>query len=187
MIKQNSILKVVILLAVDFMSIAALFCDFEFAFIATGMIALYAWLGAYLALHKAKAIRIDKLPDYERTILEKVKSELVEDFKNSCSIDISNIKFYTIPSCDGIQVTAHGAKCISVSDGALKHACASTLRDEISQELPCVFTMESEFRRAVMASLITLCASIGVMSIKYMVIIIAVIIAYEILSSWLDF
>ena len=64
------ILKVALVLAIDFVAIYSLFDDLYIAFGAVGVIALYVLFGGYLALLKEGAVSSKKLPTYQRNRLE---------------------------------------------------------------------------------------------------------------------
>ena len=61
------ILKVALVLAIDFVAIYSLFDDPYIASGAVGVITLYVLFGGYLALLKEGAVSSKKLPTYQRT------------------------------------------------------------------------------------------------------------------------
>ena len=185
MIRLSGFLKVATVLTVDFLSIYALFHDVAIASVVTGVIALYVWLGGYLALFKEGAVRADKLPNYERSRLENAKCQLAEDVKQASSADISRLRLYLVTGDDGMQATAYGSNCISVSKGLLNNTNSLTLNGVLAHEISHILHMDAEFSRAVFATILLVCGAISVMSFAFVAVIFLVFFVCNFFCSWL--
>ena len=185
MIRMSGILKIAIILTIDFMSVYALFHDAAIACVVTGVIALYVWLGGYLTLFKEGAVRADKLPNYERSRLESAKCQLVEDVKRTSSADISGLQIYLIPGDNDMQATAYGSNCVSVSKGTFDNTDPSELNGVIAHELSHILHLDAEVNRAVFATILLVCGSISVVSFVFIAVIFLVFLVCSFFRSWL--
>lgn len=91
------ILKVALVMALDFLAIYSLFEDLTIASIAVGVLTLYVLFGGYFALLKEGAVSSKKLPTYQRNRLETAKAQLVADVKSASGTNISGMKLYLVP------------------------------------------------------------------------------------------
>ena len=97
------ILKVALVLALDFVAIYSLFENPYIASIAVGVISVYVLFGGYLALLKEGAVISKKLPAFQSNKLEAAKTQLVADVKSVRGANISGWKLYIVP---GHKMTA---------------------------------------------------------------------------------
>lgn len=185
MIRLLGILKVIAVLSIDFFSVYALFHDIGIAFIVTGVIAFYGWLGGYLALFKEGAVRVEKLPNCERSRFETAKGQLIEDVKNASSIDISGLKLYLIVGDNYMQATAYGANCISVSKGAFDNIDPITLNAILGHEISHTLNFDAEFNRVVFATIFLFCGAISVVSFTFIAVIFLVFLVCSFFRTWL--
>lgn len=184
MVRLPSIFKVAIVLIADFLSMYTLFHDLAIAVIVTGMILLYVWLGGYISLFKEGAVRADKLPNYERRRLENAKRQLAEDVKHASSANISGLRLYLISGDNGMQATAYGANCISVSKGALHNTDPLTLNALLCHEISHTLHFDPEYSRAVFATILLICGAISVMSFVFMAVIFLIFLVCSFFRSW---
>lgn len=185
MIRLPGILKVNAVLALDFFVLFALFDDAAIAAVVTGVMALYVWLGGYLALFKEGAVRCDKLPSYARGRLEAAKNQLTEDVNQINSVDISRLKLYLVPGNDEMNATAYGGNCVSVTNGTFSNADPVTLNAVLGHEISHILNFDAESNRAVFCSITLLVGAISVMSAVSMVIIFLIFLGCSCFSSWL--
>lgn len=178
--------KVCTVLAVDAAVLHTLFHEWTMVAFVVGAIALYVWLGGYLALFKEGAVRYNKLPFYESNRLKAAKEQLVEDVKRVSLVDISGLKIYLIPGDNDMQATAYGANCVSVAKGTLDNADAVTLNAVLGHEISHILRCDPEFNRAVFASVILLIGAISVVSAVFVVLVLVVFLAFTRLRSWLS-
>lgn len=178
--------KVCTVLAVDAAVLHTLFHEWTMVAFVVGAIALYVWLGGYLALFKEGAVRYNKLPFYERNRLKAAKEQLVEDVRRVSSVDISGLKIYLIPGDNDMQATAYGANCVSVAKGTLDNADVVTLNAVLGHEISHILRCDPEFNRAVFASVILLIGAISVVSAVFVVLVLVVFLAFTRLRSWLS-
>ena len=150
----------------------------------TGVIALYVWLGGYFTLFKEGAVRSDKLPQYERSRLQKAKAQLIKDVKRTSSADISNLRVYLIPGDSELQATAYGSNCISVSKGTFDNTDPITLNAVLGHEISHILGMDGEFSRAVFATILLACGAISVISFVFVVVIFLIFLICCLFSSW---
>lgn len=176
--------KVSAVLAMDAAVLHALFHDWTIVAFIVGVIALYVWLGGYLALFKEGAVRYNKLPFYESNRLKAAKEQLVEDVKRVSSVDISGLKVYLIPGDNDMQATAYGANCISVAKGTLDNADVVTLNAVLGHEISHILRCDPEFNRAVFASVTLLVGAISVVSAVFVVVILVAFLVFTRLRSW---
>ena len=185
MIRLPGILKVITVLSVDFLSVYALFHDAVIAFVITGVIALYVWLGGYLTLFKEGAVRADRLPNYERSRLESAKCQLVENVRHTSSADISNLKIYLIAGDNDMQAAAYGANCVSVSKGLFDNTDPITLNAVLGHEISHILNLDAEFNRAVFATILFICGIISVVSFVFMAVIFLLFLVCSFVRSWI--
>ena len=185
MIRLPGILKVAVVLLVEFLAVLGLVNDPLIATIITGVIMLYVWLGGYLALFKEGAVRAEKLPNYERIRLESAKNQLVGEVKNISSANISNIKLYLIPEDSELQATAYGANCVSISIGAFDNTDSLTLNAVLGHEISHTLNLDAEFSRAVFSAILLLCGMLSVMSFAFIAVIFLVFLVCSFFRSWL--
>ena len=185
MIRLPGILKVAVVLLVEFLAVLGLVNDPLIATIITGVIMLYVWLGGYLALFKEGAVRAEKLPNYERIRLESAKNQLVGEVKNISSANISNIKLYLIPEDSELQATAYGANCVSISRGAFDNTDSLTLNAVLGHEISHTLNLDAEFSRAVFSAILLLCGMLSVMSFAFIAVIFLVFLVCSFFRSWL--
>ena len=185
MIRLSGVCKVAAVFMFDFLAIYTLFHSTQAATVVTGVIALYVWLGGYFTLFKEGAVRSDKLPQYERSRLEKAKAQLIKDVKRTSSADISNLRVYLIPGDSELQATAYGSNCISVSKGTFDNTDPMTLNAVLGHEISHTLHMDAEFSRAVFATILLVCGAISVISFVFVVIIFLIFLVCCLFRSWL--
>ena len=165
------ILKVALVLAIDFVVIYSLFDDPYIASGAVGVIALYVLFGGYLALLKEGAVSSKKLPTYQRNRLETAKMQLVADVKSVSGANISGLKLYLVPGDDDMNATAYGFNCVSVTRGIFDNADPITLNAVLGHEISHILHWDAEFNRAVFCSVTLLVAALSVVSFAAVVCI----------------
>ena len=185
MVRLPGILKVISILILDFVAIYTLFGNAAIAFAVTGVIALYVWLGGYLALFKEDAVSSKKLPSYEEGRLESVRVRLIEDVKNVSAANISNLKVYLIPGNDDMNATAYGANCVSVTRGTFNNADPITLAAVLGHEISHILNYDAEFNRAVFISATLIVGAISVLYAVAMVFIFLIFLILNCFRSWL--
>lgn len=121
MSRLYGMMKAVLLLGLDFAVFLSLFQSAAAAALVTAGIALYAWLGGYLALWKDGGIGVKKLSAFENHRLEAAKALLVKSVPGTESADLSKLKLYLTPSQE-LNATAYGANVVSVNRGTLNAA-----------------------------------------------------------------
>lgn len=178
------ILKVVLVLAVDFVAIYSLFEAPYIAFAAVGVISLYVLLGGYLALLKEGAVSSKKLPVYQRNKLEAAKAQLAADVKSVSGKNISGLKLYLVPGDCNMNATAYGFNCVSVTCGTY-NADPITLNAVLGHEISHILNCDAEFNRAVFCSVTLLVAALSVMSFVTMAIIFLIFLVMSCFRSWL--
>lgn len=145
------ILKVALVLAIDFAAIYSLFDGPDIASGAVGVIALYVLFGGYLTLLKEGAVSSKKLPTYQRNRLETAKMQLVADVKSVSGTNISGLKLYLVPG-DDMNATAYGFNCVSVTRGTFDNTDPITLNAVLGHEISHILHWDAEFNRAVFCS-----------------------------------
>lgn len=179
------ILKVALVLAIDFVAIYSLLDDPYIASGAVGVIILYVLFGGYLALLKEGAISSKKLPTYQRTRLETAKTQLVADVKSVSGANISGLKLYLVPGDNDMNATAYGFNRVSVTRGTFDNADPVTLNAVLGHEISHILHCDAEFNRAVFCSVTLVVAVLSVMSFTVMAIIFLVFLALRCFRSWL--
>lgn len=179
------LLKVSMVLAVDFVVLLMLFKEPLAASSIIAAIGFYIWIGGYISLFKEGAVRYDKLPVLDRQRLEMAKNQLTEDVKAASGINLKGLRLYLIPEDDDLQATAYGANCVSVSRGTLNTADPLSLNAVLAHESSHIIHFDPEFSRAVFASVTIVMAALSVMSFAIMAIIFLVFLALNCFKSWL--
>lgn len=180
-----AILKVALVLAIDFVAIYSLFEDPYIASIAVGVISLYVLFGGYFALLKEGAVSSKKLPTYQRNRLEAAKMQLAADVKSVNGANISGLKLYLVPGADDMNATAYGFNCVSVTRGTFDNADPITLNAVLGHEISHILNWDAEFNRAVFCSVTLLVAALSVMSFAAMAIIFLIFLVLSCFRSWL--
>lgn len=178
------ILKVALVLALDFVAIYSLFENPYIASIAVGVISVYVLFGGYLALLKEGAVISKKLPAFQRSKLEATKTQLVADVKSVSGANISGLKLYLVPG-DDMNATAYGFNCVSVTRGTFDNADPITLNAVLAHEVSHILNFDAEFNRAVFCSVTLLVGALSVMSFAMMAIIFLIFLVLSCFRSWL--
>lgn len=179
------ILKVALVLIIDFVAIYSLFDDPYIASGAVGVITLYVLLGGYLALLKEGAVSSKKLPTYQRNRLENAKMQLVADVKSVSGANISGLKLYLVPGDDDMNATAYGFNCVSVTRGTFDNADPVTLNAVLGHEISHILHWDAEFNRAVFCSVTLLVTVLSVVSFAVVVCIFLIFLVLSCFRSWL--
>lgn len=179
------ILKVALVLAIDFVAIYSLFDNLYTASIAVGVISLYVLFGGYLALLKEGAVSSKKLPTYQRNRLEAAKAQLVVDVKSESGVNISGLKFYLVPGEDDMNATAYGCNCVSVTHGIFNNADPITLNAVLAHEVSHILNFDPEFNRAVFCSVTLLVGAISVVSFATFAAVFLIFLVLNCFRSWL--
>ena len=179
-----SILKVVLVLAIDFVAIYSLFDDPYIAFSAVGVITLYVLFGGYLVILKEEAISSKKLPIYQRNRLESAKIQLVADVKSVSGANISGLKLYLVPGDDDMNATAYGFNCVSVTRGTFDNTDPITLNAVLGHEISHILHWDAEFNRAVFCSVTLLVGALSAISFSTMAIIFLIFLVLSCFRSW---
>jgi len=179
------IIKVALVLAVDFVAIYSLFEDPYIAFAAVGVISLYVLFGGYLALLKEGAVSSKKLPVHQRNRLEAAKAQLISDVKSVSGTNISGLKLYLVPGDHDMNATAYGFNCVSVTRGTLDNTDPITLIAVVAHEVSHIQSLDAEFNRAVFCSVTLLVAALSIMSFASIAIIFLIFLILSCFRSWL--
>ncbi len=179
------ILKVTLVLALDFVGIYSLLQDACIAGIAVGVIAIYVLFGGYIALLKEGAVNSKKLPTYQRNKLEAAKAQLAADVKSDCGANISGLKLYLVPGDDEMNATAYGFNCVSFTRATFDNADPMTLNAVLAHEVSHILNFDAEFNRAVFSSVTLLVGMLSVMSFAAMAVIFVVFLLLSCFRSWL--
>ncbi|MGN0114993.1 MAG: M48 family metalloprotease [Acutalibacteraceae bacterium] len=179
------ILKVTLVLALDFFAIYSLFENLCISSIVVGVIALYVLFGGYLALFKEGAVSSKKLPAYQRNRLEAAKAQLAADVKSASGADISGMKLYLVPGDDEMNATAYGLNCISVTRGTFDNTDPITLNAVLAHEICHILNFDAEFNRAVFCSVTLLVGALSIMSFATLAVIFLLFLLLSCFSSWL--
>ena len=178
------ILKVALVLALDFVAIYSLFENPYIASIAVGVISVYVLFGGYLALLKEGAVISKKLPAFQSNKLEAAKTQLVADVKSVSGANISGLKLYLVPG-DNMNATAYGFNCVSVTRGTFDNADPITLNAVLAHEVSHILNFDAEFNRAVFCFVTLLVGALSVMSFAMMAIIFLIFLVLSCFRSWL--
>ena len=145
--RLKGIIKVITTLVLSFL-IMAVVVGVENASVSITLIALYAWLGEYIALWRVGAIPEDKLDAYEKSKLQRIKETVGQRIKNKYGEDISNIHLYIVPSVDANGM-AYGFNNVSITRGALESCDELTLCGILSHEASHILCLDSVFNRII--------------------------------------
>lgn len=145
--RLRGIIKVITTLALSFV-IMAIVTGVKMATVSITLIALYAWLGEYIALWRVEAIPEDKLDAYEKSKLQRIKETVAKRIKNKYGEDISNIRLHIMPS-DDANGMAYGFYNVSITRGALEACDELTLCGILSHEASHILCLDSVFNRII--------------------------------------
>ena len=162
MIRIPGILKVSAVLIIDFFVLYSLLDHSSLALLLTGIIAAYVFLWGNLDIAREGGVGADQLPVYDRERLDEAKAQLAEDVLRESSVDISGLKIFLIPGDEGMQASAYGFNCVSVSRGTLANADPVTLKAVLAHEVSHILNSDAEFSRAVFCSVTMLVAALSV-------------------------
>ncbi len=179
------ILKVILVLAIDFAAIYSLFENSWIAFTAVGVISSYVTLGGYLDLLKDGAVSSKKLPAHQRNRIEAAKTQLIHDVKSISGANISGLKLYLLPGDDEMNATAYGFKCVSITRGTLDNTDPITLISVLGHEISHIQSLDPEFNRAVFFSVMLLVGALSVISFSTVAIIFLIFFILSCFRSWL--
>ena len=180
------ILKITLVLVLDFVGIYSLFQDAYIAGIAVGVIAIYVLFGGYIALLKEGAVNSKKLPTYQRNRLEAAKAQLATDVKADCGANISGLKLYLVPGDDEMNATAYGFNCgVSITRGTFDNADPMTLNAVLAHEISHILNFDAEFNRAVFSSVTLLVGMLSVMSFDTLAVLFVIFLLLSCFRSWL--
>ena len=129
----KGIIKVIVLLALDFALFGYLF-DGKVAAIITVVVALYAWLGEYLAMFRDRAVSEKRLNELDRAKLERTRAILADESSRKGVHKLPKYRLHVIPS-DEANAFAYGISNISVTRGTLQCdevTLAAVLAHEVS-------------------------------------------------------
>lgn len=185
MIRLIGFLKVLAVFLLDFFIVFCLFDDVFPAIVIIGGMALYVWLGSYLTLAREGAVRSDKLPDYEKNILDAAGIQLAEDVKRHSAVDITGLKLYLIPENDELQASSYGIRCISVTRGMINSTDPVTLNAVLAHEISHSLNFDAEFNRAVFCSVTLLIGAISIVSAAVVIIFFLIFLLLSGFRHWL--
>lgn len=185
MIKLFGLLKVALVVGLDFFVIYYALGSMKLAVASTAIVILYIWLGGYLTLLKEGAVSAKKLPAYEKNRLDASKARLIEDVKNISGLNISRIKLYLVPGDDTMNATAYGANCVSVTKGTFHNTDPVTLNAVLSHEISHIVNYDAEFHRAVFCTVTLLVGAISIISAVSMIAIFLIFLILSCFRSWL--
>ena len=178
------VLRVVLVLLLDFVVIYSLFEDFYIASTIVGVIALYVLFGGYLALLKEEAVSSKKLPVYQKNRFEMAKTQLVAGVKSVSGVNISGMKLYLVPGDDDMNATAYGCNCISVTRGIFDNTDPITFNAVLAHEISHILNFDAEFNRAVFCSVTLIMGAFSVMSFTAMALIFLIFFILNCFRSW---
>ncbi len=179
------IIKILAVLAADFTVIYAFIDNLPAACGIIGLIALYVWLGGYIALLREGAVRIKEIPAYAANRLEAARGQLIRDEKVVSNLNVSNLKLYLIPGNHDMNATAYGNNCVSVTQGMLNNADPITLTAVLAHETSHLISYDPEFNRLVFASVTLLIASLSILSAAVAVVVFLIFLLLNCFRSWL--
>ncbi len=170
--KLRGYIKIAVFLLV-FFTLSRCFLGVEASALLTLGVALYAWLGEYLALLKDGAIRMEHLREYERTRLSCALENLAEDVRRVSGGDISGLRMHVIPS-DNINACAYGFRSIGVTRAMLNNCDDATLCAVLAHEVSHISCLDAVFYRMVFAAVTILiagliCASFASVSVIWII------------------
>lgn len=181
MLRWIGILKAAAVLLVDFALMYGLL-GWETALFLCGLVALYGWLGEYLALVKDGAIRLERLNVPERTRLAFVRGDVIEDVKRVSGIDISDLRLSLIPS-DKLNAYAYGLRNVAMTRALLTSCDDTTLCAVLGHEVSHVLQADAVFHRLIFANVTLALAALTIasfVSVSVLGIIFALLCAFGI-------
>ena len=184
MIYLSGIMKVWLVLLLDFLTLSSVLGEWGPAAGITGVAALYVWLGGYLGLYQEGAVRWDRLPVWERQRLEAAKSQLAQDVRQASGVKLARLKLYLSPD-DTLNATAYGAGCISVTRGTLNSADPLALNGVLAHEISHTLHRDAEFSRALLVSITLLLAAISIISFVIVLVVFLLFLVFTGFRSWL--
>lgn len=181
------ILKVTLILALDFICIYKAFQSISIATIVVGLATLYVLFGGYIALIREGAVSSNNLPQYQRDRLEVVKKQLVADVQAKSGTNISGLKLYLVPGDDEMNATAYGFNCVSFTAATFKNTDPYTLSAVLAHEVSHILNFDAEFNRAAFCSVTLLVCVLSIMSFTTIAIIFLVFLVLCCFRSWFGF
>ena len=175
MMKILGLLRMVVVLSLDFACLYNFTSNVEIATAGTLIVSVYAILGGYLSLWKEGAVHISKLPQWQKNTLETAGKLLAEDIEQTNKTK-TKFRLYVVPD-NSLNATAYGANCISVTQGTLKSADTVTLAGVIAHEASHILCLDPELCRAIFASVL---AIILAMSAASYVVIALIFVAFSV-------
>lgn len=151
-------LKSAAVLFVDYALIRGL-TGWEAALTVCGVMALYGWLGEYLALAKDGAIPMEKLRDPEQARLANAREDIIEDVKRVSGIDISALRLSLLPA-DELNARAYGFRNVAVTRALLASCDDATLCAVLGHEISHVLQADPVFHRLVFANVTLVLAAL---------------------------
>ena len=184
MVRLIGFLRVIVVIALDYLAVVAVFHNPAIAGGIAAVIGIYSWFGGHIALLKEGAVPVGKLPTLDRDRLERAKKQLVDDVKSKDGLDITALKLYLVPG-DGLHATAYGNNSVSVSRGTLDNADPVSLNGVLAHEVSHILHLDPEFSRTVFASVTLVVASLSVFSFATMLVVFLVFVVLDCFKSWL--
>lgn len=149
--RVHGIIKIAVALTVNVLFIAYLI-GVEPALLLTSAIYGFAYCWEYVAVVKDGAISMNKLNDQEKSKLLRVKECLKQDVLRVSDVDISNWKFYVVPS-DTINAYAYGVNHISITRAALTSCDDRMLCSVLAHEVSHSLHQDAIYKRVILANL----------------------------------
>lgn len=159
--KVRGMVKIAVALIVDFAILFYLVGNRTAAVVTAG-IALYAWLGEYIALLKDGTISMKHLNEYEKVRLLRAKECLTGDVRRISGINISGIKLHIVPS-EEINAYAYGFNNVAISRAALNACDDMTLNAVLGHEISHIICVDAVFHRIIFASV-----TVGILGLTLM-------------------
>lgn len=159
--KIRGILKIAAILAVDAGIVYAASRRWEAALIVVGILLLYAAIGENLALLKDRAIRMEKLPPYQRIYIQNAKTALTEDVQNVMGHDISRIRFHMVPDNSTINAYAYGFRNVAVTRALLDCTDNMTLAAVLGHEICHTLALDAVSSRLIFANVMVIMAGLS--------------------------
>lgn len=179
--RLRGIIKLLLILAADF-GLAYHTLGEEAAIALTAGVAVYAWLGEYLALLKHGAIGPRHLREYEKNRLDGIMESLNEDVRQRFHRNISRLKVSVIPS-DEINAYAYGWRNMAVTRALLNNCDDATVCAVLGHEVSHILSLDAVASRMVFASMTVVLAGLIVtsfVSVSFIWIIFAMLCALRI-------
>ncbi|MCD7756452.1 MAG: M48 family metalloprotease [Firmicutes bacterium] len=179
------IIKVALVLSIDYAAIYSIFEDPGIATIAVGIIGLFVLFGGYFALLKEGAVSSKKLPSYQSARFDNAKAQLAADVKAKSGIDINGLKVFLVPGDSDMNATAYGFNCVSVTRGTFENADPITLNAVLAHEVSHILNLDPEFNRAVFCSVTLVVAALSAVSFVAMAIVFLIFLFLNCFRSFL--